>query len=63
MAKPKDYLHRLNTAQTKKEEDAIERSITKNIPLGSETWTYKVIKKFKLEQTLRGVGRPKKNGG
>jgi len=63
VAKPKDYLRWLNTAQIKKEEDDIERSITKNIPLGSETWTYKVIKKFKLEQTLRGVGRPRKNGG
>lgn len=29
------------------------------IYLGSEIWMYKVIKKFKLEQTLREVGRTK----
>jgi len=63
VSKPKNYLNWLNTAQTKKEEESIERSITKNVPFGSNEWMNKVIKKFKLEQTLRGVGRPRKNGG
>jgi len=63
ISEPEYYLRWLNTAQTKEEEDAIERSITKNTPFGNSIWVDKVIKKFNLEQTLRGAGRPRKNGG
>lgn len=60
---PNDYLQWLNEPQTQDEEDAIERSITKSIPYGREEWADGMIKKYGLEQTLRSVGRPKKNGG
>lgn len=60
---PKEYLKLLNKAQTKDEEDALERSTTKNIPFGTETWVSGIVKRYGLEQTLRPVGRPKKNGG
>lgn len=60
---PKNYLSLLNQPQTQEEEDALERSTTKNIPFGSDTWTHAMVKKYGLEQTLRGVGRPRKNGG
>lgn len=61
---PKDYLNWLNQAQTKDEEEAIRRSITKGNPYGSGSWVDSVVKRFRLEQTLRNVGRPKiKNGG
>jgi len=59
---PKNYLNYLNEPQTIEELDNIHRSITKNIPLGSDVWVGKMVDTYKLEQTLRGVGRPK-NGG
>ncbi|MES2135182.1 MAG: transposase [Patescibacteria group bacterium] len=60
---PPHYLALLNEPQTKAEEDALERSIAKNIPFGSEKWRDVIIKKHGLEQTLHSVGRPRKNGG
>lgn len=60
---PKNYRALLNTPQTKSEEEALERSIEKNIPFGTMSWTSGTVKKYGLEQTLRSVGRPKKNGG
>ena len=61
---PNDYMLWLNEPQTKEEEEKIERSIEKNIPFGRDSWVDKIIKKYNLEQTTRGVGRPRnKNGG
>lgn len=56
------YLSWLNEPQTASEEEAIERSIRKGNPFGDEKWVKEVVKKFNLEQTMKGVGRPK-NGG
>lgn len=61
--RPKDYLQWLNEPQTEDEEEAIERSIVKNIPYGKSSWVDAIVKKHGLEQTLRSVGRPKRNGG
>ncbi len=61
--KPHGYLRLLNEPQTRSEEEALERSTDKNIPFGSDTWVSGIVKKYGLQQTLRGVGRPKKNGG
>jgi len=60
---PQRYLSLLNESQTQAEEEALERSITKNIPFGTEAWRSVIVKKHGLEQTLRPVGRPRKNGG
>lgn len=60
--RPTDYLRLLNEPQTADEEDAIERSVAKNIPYGDDRWVDAVVKQFGLEQTLRPIGRPK-NGG
>ena len=59
---PKNYLSWLNEAQSASEEEAIERSIVKNIPFGAERWRDGMIRKYKLEQTIRPVGRPRKGG-
>jgi hypothetical protein len=32
------------------------------ISYGREGWVSKVVKKYGIEQVLRGVGRPKKGG-
>lgn len=65
VSKPKNYPIWLNEAQTKSEEESIEKSITKSNPYGGDSWVDRVVKRFGLEQTLRTVGRPKgtKNGG
>jgi putative transposase len=62
VARPRDYVSWLNAPQTAREEEAIERSIGKNIPFGSDAWTLTTVKKYGLEQTLRSVGRPRKGG-
>ncbi|MGB4076608.1 MAG: transposase [Minisyncoccia bacterium] len=60
---PRNYPDFLNHPQTETEEEALERSLEKNIPYGGSEWVNGIIKKYGLEQTLRSVGRPKKNGG
>ena len=62
ISKPEEYLLYLNQALTQKEEELLERSVSKSIPFGKEDWVQSIVKKFKIEQVLRGVGRPK-NGG
>jgi len=59
---PKKYLSLLNEVLTESEEESLERSEEKSIPYGADTWVFKIVKKFKIEQVLKGVGRPK-NGG
>jgi putative transposase len=58
--RPGDYLEWLNEPQTQEEEEAIEKSIERDRPLGSNSWLSKVIAKLGLESTIRPRGRPKK---
>jgi putative transposase len=60
---PKDYIKFLNEPQTQEEEESLERSVAKSLPYGKEGWQKGIIKKYGIEQTRRGVGRPRKNGG
>lgn len=62
VAVPKNYLLLVNEEQTIDTEKSIENSVEKSNPFGDFDWIKKTVKKFGLEQTLRGVGRPK-NGG
>ncbi len=57
---PKNYLELVNLDQRAQEEKYIDTAIEKGNPYGDSNWMAKVVKKFGLEQTLRGVGRPKK---
>lgn len=41
-------------------EEAVEKSERRSMPFGDPTWTSHTVKKFSLDQTMRGVGRPKK---
>jgi putative transposase len=59
---PKNYLTYLNEPQSDDELDSIRKSISKNIPFGGNIWLGKMIDKYKIGQTLRGVGRPKNCG-
>jgi len=58
--KSKDYLKYLNEPQSESEEKAIKNSILRGGPYGGDGWVNKIIKKFKLETTIRQRGRPKK---
>jgi hypothetical protein len=51
-----------NNLNPKDELETIRKSINKNIPFGGNILVGKMVNKFKLEQTLHSVGRPK-NGG
>ena len=55
-----NYLTILNEPQTKEEENAIEKSIQRDSPLGEVVWVSRIIKKFGLESTINPRGRPKK---
>ncbi len=59
---PKNYLSLVNQNQSYEQERNIENSITKGNPFGYSNWVRKIVKDYGLEQTLRGVGRPR-NGG
>lgn len=59
---PKDYLTLLNQPLTNAKEEALERSEDKSIPYGRDSWIDRTVKKYGIEQVLKGVGRPK-NGG
>jgi putative transposase len=60
---PKDYESFVNESQPKEEVESIRKSTTKNIPFGNDKWVGEIVDKFNIGQTLRNVGRPKKNGG
>ncbi len=62
MVMPKGYLNRLNQLPAKDVEENIKKSVLKGVPYGGGDWVSKTVKNFGLEQTLRKVGRPKKNG-
>ncbi len=53
------WVERVNAALSQKEFDALERSETRGIPFGDETWTESTIKRLGLESTSRPRGRPK----
>ena len=56
---PDDYLKILNQPLTATEEKALERSEEKSVPYGKESWIDKTVKKYGIEQVLKGVGRPR----
>ena len=62
VSEPENYLKWLNELQEKEVEQIIENSIQHSSPYGKDNWKNKIIKKFKLESTVRSVGRPKKGG-
>ena len=57
---PRSYATLLNEPQSEDEVEAMRCAITRGNPFGSDAWTERTIKKFKLETTIRPRGRPKK---
>jgi len=59
---PRDYLLLLNQPLTNAEDEYLERAEAKSIPFGKDGWVDRMVKKYGIEQVLRGVGRPKNDG-
>ena len=57
---PDDYLEFVNTVPEDGPLKIIRTSVNKGAPFGSLNWTTAMVRKFGLESTLRGPGRPKK---
>ena len=60
IACPRDWLARVNRAQSKAEEDALKRAIERGQPFGRDGWVRRTAKRLGLESTLRPRGRPRK---
>jgi putative transposase len=56
---PKDYLSSVNEILTKDNLETVRYSVNKGKPFGSESWVARTVKRFKLESTLLGSGRPR----
>jgi putative transposase len=57
---PRNWLARVNAAQTKGEVDAVRRSMIRGTPFGDERWTERTADRLGLESSLRPRGRPRK---
>jgi putative transposase len=58
--RPRDWLNRVNRAETKGELEALRRSLQRGQPFGSEAWCAQIVRQLGLESTMRSPGRPKK---
>jgi putative transposase len=56
--KPADWTGRVNMPQTISEIEALQRSVKRGSPYGSDVWISRTAKRLKLESTLRPRGRP-----
>jgi putative transposase len=57
---PRDWLAHVNKPQTETEVKALQRSMKRGTPYGSEEWQEKTAGKLELDFTLRPRGRPRK---
>ena len=61
LPEPKDWLQRVNRAQSEAELEALRRSTARGQPFGSTDWQRRTAKLMDLEHTFRKQGRPKKS--
>jgi len=59
-APPSDYLAWVNRAETPKELEAIQKSVRRGAPFGTETWVSRTAVALNLQSSLRDPWRPKK---
>jgi putative transposase len=60
IARPENWVARVNRAEGRKELEALRRSVQRGQPYGSEPWCERIVKRLGLESTLRPRGRPRK---
>ena len=57
---PRDWVRRVNQAETAGELDALRLSVTRGRPYGGPGWTERTTRRLGLENTFRPRGRPPK---
>jgi putative transposase len=60
IAKPGDWLERVNAALSPAEEEAVRRGILRGQPLGEPKWQARMAAKLGLQSTFRDRGRPRR---
>lgn len=58
--RPRDWVERVNRAETEAELDALRGCIQRGRPFGAEGWTKQAVRNLDLASTLRPRGRPRK---
>jgi putative transposase len=56
---PKNWVSRVNRAESQSELDALRRCVNRGQPFGSETWVERMTNRFGLDLTFRPRGRPR----
>jgi putative transposase len=59
--RPRDWTARVNRPFSPAEEEAVQRSIRRGQPFGSEAWQVKTSERLGLESTFRDRGRPRRS--
>lgn len=59
--RPRNWVARVNDAETEAEIDLLRRSVNRGQPFGSEPWVTRTVERFGLTSTLRPRGRPRKD--
>ena len=54
------WVERVNAPQTEAELSALRRSVKRGSPFGDSSWCDRMVRRLKLQSTLRPQGRPKK---
>jgi putative transposase len=57
--RPRDWTSRVNRPLSPKEDEAVQRSIQRGQPFGSESWQTAVAARLSLESVFRPRGRPR----
>jgi putative transposase len=60
IARPADWIDRVNTPLSRLEEEAMLRCIRRSQPFGAPQWQSETASRLGLESTFRPRGRPKK---
>ena len=58
--RPRNWVKRVNCAETQEDLEMLRLSSNRGQPLGGQLWRSNVIKQFGLESTFQARGRPKK---
>lgn len=58
---PENYQAWINTSDTEDNLVTLRQSVNKGVPYGKDSWIDAMVAKFKLETTVRSVGRPRKS--
>jgi len=56
--RPRNWVAHVNRAETPAELEALRRCVRKGRPFGSDAWVGRIVRRMRLEHTLRDPGRP-----